>query len=205
MKVFVFPLTGCVFYPNTAKPLNIFEPRYLEMINDSLTTQTPIALAFADEGDGTGFKFEVGKPLPFVREISGYGLPQIIEKRPDGSLLVLMKSLGKCRLKNTLPTSTPYLVCEAESLTEDMDIKTESMAQFLTVHKVLVQWINANIGEESHRQHFLEQLKSPAEAIGCAASYCVQDVDLQQMILEAPNMNEKVNLLYGILSSNEVN
>lgn len=62
MKVFVFPLTGCVFYPNTAKPLNIFEPRYLEMINDSLTTQTPIALAFADEGDGTGFKFEVGKP-----------------------------------------------------------------------------------------------------------------------------------------------
>ena len=35
-KIPVFPLSNFIFFPNTNVPLNIFEPRYIEMINDSM-------------------------------------------------------------------------------------------------------------------------------------------------------------------------
>ena len=35
-KISIFPLSNFIFFPQTSIPLNIFEPRYLQMINDSI-------------------------------------------------------------------------------------------------------------------------------------------------------------------------
>ena len=40
----VFPLGNFIIFPNTTVPLNIFEPRYIEMINDSMKTNKLIGL-----------------------------------------------------------------------------------------------------------------------------------------------------------------
>ena len=40
----VFPLSNFIIFPNTTVPLNIFEPRYVEMINDSLKSNKLIGL-----------------------------------------------------------------------------------------------------------------------------------------------------------------
>jgi len=48
-QVFVFPLQDIVFYPHTVVPLNIFEPRYIKMVEDALETGTPIALVMSQK------------------------------------------------------------------------------------------------------------------------------------------------------------
>ena len=40
----VFPLSNFIIFPHTTVPLNIFEPRYIEMINDSMKTNKMIGL-----------------------------------------------------------------------------------------------------------------------------------------------------------------
>ena len=40
----VFPLSNFIIFPHTTVPLNIFEPRYVEMINDSMKTNKMIGL-----------------------------------------------------------------------------------------------------------------------------------------------------------------
>ena len=40
----IFPLSNFIIFPNTTVPLNIFEPRYVEMINDSMKTNKMIGL-----------------------------------------------------------------------------------------------------------------------------------------------------------------
>jgi len=40
----VFPLGNFIIFPHTTVPLNIFEPRYIEMINDSMKTNKMIGL-----------------------------------------------------------------------------------------------------------------------------------------------------------------
>ena len=41
----VFPLSNFIFYPNTSAPLNIFEPRYIQMINESIKSNRVIGMA----------------------------------------------------------------------------------------------------------------------------------------------------------------
>ena len=43
-KISVFPLSNFIFFPNTNVPLNIFEPRYIEMINDSMKSSRLIGM-----------------------------------------------------------------------------------------------------------------------------------------------------------------
>ena len=43
-KIAVFPLSNFIVFPKTTVPLNIFEPRYVEMINDSMKSDKLIGM-----------------------------------------------------------------------------------------------------------------------------------------------------------------
>ena len=43
-KISIFPLSNFIIFPNTSVPLNIFEPRYIEMINQSMKTDRIIGI-----------------------------------------------------------------------------------------------------------------------------------------------------------------
>ena len=43
-KVAIFPLSNFIIFPKTAVPLNIFEPRYIDMINDSMKSDKLIGM-----------------------------------------------------------------------------------------------------------------------------------------------------------------
>ncbi len=43
-KLAVFPLSNFIIFPNTTVPLNIFEPRYIDMINDNMKANKLIGM-----------------------------------------------------------------------------------------------------------------------------------------------------------------
>ena len=43
-KISIFPLSNFIIFPNTTVPLNIFEPRYIDMIDDSMKSNKIIGL-----------------------------------------------------------------------------------------------------------------------------------------------------------------
>ena len=43
-KIAIFPLSNFIIFPNTSVPLNIFEPRYLDMVNDSMQSNKFIGM-----------------------------------------------------------------------------------------------------------------------------------------------------------------
>lgn len=203
MELFVFPLGHVVFYPSIAKPLHIFEPRYIQMIQDSQSTGTPIAIGYVDEPD-RDYKLESGAPLSFVRPIVGYGTPIILEQRMDGSLGVFLQGAGKARLGKVLERKVPYIVCEAEPIQENHNIDMSQAVHFMTINKVLVSWVNTHIQDQVQREHFLKNIRSAEEVIGCFASYIVADHDMQQLILESNDINEKIDLVSGLIRSGEL-
>lgn len=202
MEVFVFPLGQTVFYPKTSKPLNIFEPRYLQMVKDSIALGVPIAVGFVDD-PGVQHQFFYGQPLSFVRPVVGFGMPLIVEERADGSQLIFLQGKGKARLGKVLDQGTPYIVCEADIIDED-DLLDPSLAvNFLTLQKVLIKWLHNHIPDPHHRDQFIRNLKSPSEVVACVASYMVHDFDMQQLILEANSLDERIQLVMGLVSSSE--
>lgn len=203
MEVFVFPLGHVVFYPSTSKPLNIFEPRYVQMVKDSIAQGVPIALGHVDE-PAQEHVFRTGEELSFVRSIAGFGFPLILEERKDGSLLIFLQGRGKAQLGAVIDRGTPYIVCEATEISENHQMQMNVAQEFMTVNKVLLNWIEKHIPEPSNRDQFLRNIRSAEEVIGCFASYLIADHDMQQLLLESNDINEKIQLVNGLISSGEV-
>lgn len=203
MEVFLFPLVNVTLFPRTTKPLNIFEPRYIAMIKEAVKTHTPVALGYIEDPNKVS-SVSPGGVVPFVREIAGYGYVQIIEERVNGTLLVFLQGQGKVKLGPVIDSSTAYIVCEAEPIAENTVLEASSQVQLGSLLKVLTRWIHTHIPDPSQREIFMRNLVQPEEVVGSFSSYLVRDYDLQQMVLEYDDINEKIHFLYRLMESNEL-
>ncbi len=203
MKVFLFPLVNVTLFPKTTKPLNVFESRYLEMVRDAVATDTPVAIGFIEDPSLIG-SVNPGEEVSFVRGVAGYGQVQIVEERANGTVLVFVQGKGKVRLGKVQASPKPYLICEAEVLFENQLVLSSSSAKVQTLNKLLAHWIRTHIPDQAQRQIFMSQLLGPEEIIGAFAAYLVKDYDLQQLILEMDDINEKIEFLYRLAESSEM-
>lgn len=199
VDVFVFPLPRMVFYPGTTKPLNIFEPRYIQMINDAVESDIPIALAFSEpQRLSEGYWGGLG-----VRRVAGVGRPVILESRTDGTLLILVEALGKVRLgRKRAIGEKPYLVCKADWLEEINRLEPENVFILNRMNKEFVRWLEANVGDREQLSIFLSQLKSPFEKINYLCSLMIHDPEAQQRLLEADDINDRLRVV-SLLSDQE--
>jgi len=101
----VFPLSGVILLPRSNLPLNIFEPRYLEMTNDVLAGDRLIGLIQPD----SGFKSSLSedKPIP-IRNTGCVGRITEFSETDDGRVLITLS--GICRFETTqeLDKDKPY-------------------------------------------------------------------------------------------------
>lgn len=203
MEVFLFPLVNVSLFPKTTKPLNIFEPRYLEMVKEAAEKKLPIAIGFIEDASQVA-PVKAGELVPYVRSIAGYGYPQIVEERLNGTMLVFLQGAGKVRLGRVLDRGTPYLVVEANVIEESTLVAPENEAPLKHLFEILCRWIRNHIPDVQQQDVFMKSLVGPEEILGAFASYLVRDYDLQQMSLEFNDINEKVRFLHRLIESNEL-
>lgn len=193
MKCFVFPLTHANLFPLTTKPLNIFEPRYLQMVEDSLETKTPIALAYVPENGDT------------YRSIAGFGLPQVIDQRPNDTLLIFLPGQGKIRiLQEDTSDTKPYIIADCEIVTEELAVDETLKSKYMTLSKLLVQWVQKHIPDPEQREIFVRSLNGSQEIVSAFAAYLIRDYDLQYEMMEIMNINDQIRYLYRLYESNEL-
>lgn len=90
----LFPLNGTVLLPACDLPLNIFEPRYLNMIDDALKSDRLIGMVQSRE---TG-----------LAPIGGLGRITQFSEMDDGRYMIVLKGLKRFALKDEIQTNTPY-------------------------------------------------------------------------------------------------
>lgn len=203
MEVFLFPLVNVTLFPSTTKPLHIFEPRYLEMVHQSIESSTPIAIGYIEDPTQV-VNVQAGEVVPFVREVAGYGHPQIVEERINGSLLIFLRGQGKARLGAVKHMKTPYIVCEASEIPENNVVETDQLKTLENLHRVLLRWVDKHIPDQIQREIFVKSLSGAVETVGAFAAYMIRDYDLQQMVLEYNDINEKIDFLHRLFESGEL-
>ena len=127
----IFPLSGAVLLPHARLPLNVFEPRYLAMIEDALGKGRMIGLIQLS-------KAEEKSPAPLYSVGCG-GRISTFNETDDGNLQIVLtgvcrfrvaKELAFSRLYRTIrPDWTPYLTDLKES--EDAPIERERLINLL--------------------------------------------------------------------------
>ena len=106
----IFPLPEVVLLPGTILPLHIFEPRYREMVADSLEGDRIIGMAMLKPG------WEEAGENPGIRPIGGAGEIVESEKLPDGRYNILLEGRFRYRILEEREVSTPYRVATVEEV-----------------------------------------------------------------------------------------
>ena len=103
-KVPVFPLSNFIFFPKTTVPLNIFEPRYIQMIDDSIKSNRVIGMI---QPKKTG---QLKKPDLY--DIGCLGKITSFNETEDGRYIVVLSGLIRFRIKNEIENQKKYRECE---------------------------------------------------------------------------------------------
>jgi Lon protease-like protein len=109
----VFPLPNVVFLPGMVLPLNVFEPRYLDLVDHVLEGGRHIGVPLLVDGPRRrGEK-------PDIEPVFGVGHLVFHRRLPDGRRLIRLEGLGRVRAVQELPQTKRFREFEVEPLAED--------------------------------------------------------------------------------------
>ena len=99
----VFPLSNFIIFPNTTVPLNIFEPRYIDMINDSMKSNKLVGMIqpkLLKNNDNE---------IPQLHEIGCMGKITSFKETEETRYLIELKGIIRFKVINEIDTNKRYL------------------------------------------------------------------------------------------------
>jgi Lon protease-like protein len=144
-RIPVFPLRGAILLPRATLPLNVFEPRYLAMVDDVMSGGRVIGILQPDSPDDDDVESPLGKTTGLKR-VGCAGRVTSYQELDDGRLVITLTGIMRFECVDEAETATPYRV---------MSVSYDRFVQDLT----------EGLGEERvDRQNLLRVLKSYLEA-----------------------------------------
>ena len=118
----VFPLSNFIIFPRTSVPLNIFEPRYIDMINDSMKSNKMIGIIQPKISDDKNI-------VPNLYDIGCLGKITSFHETEDGRYLIELKGLIRFEKIKEINTINKYRILEVdfEKFSEDLKIDDQKL------------------------------------------------------------------------------
>jgi len=105
-KIPVFPLSNFIIFPNTTVPLNIFEPRYIQMVDDCMKGNRLIGIV---QPKKTG---DLKKPNLY--EVGCIGKITSFDETEDGRYLIILSGICRYKIVNELTNDKLYRECKID-------------------------------------------------------------------------------------------
>tara|TARA_Y100000590_G_C15676104_1_gene998081 strand:+ start:179 stop:820 length:642 start_codon:yes stop_codon:yes gene_type:complete len=102
-KISVFPLSNFIIFPNTSVPLNIFEPRYIEMIDDTMKSNRIIGMIQPKK---------TKKNIPDLFTVGCAGKITSFNETDDGRYLIVLRGISRFKVLKEIDNNKPYRECE---------------------------------------------------------------------------------------------
>ena len=112
----VFPLSNFIIFPRTTVPLNIFEPRYIEMINDSMKLNKLIGMI-----QPISLNNQYKKPK--LHQVGCLGKITSFTETDDGRYLIELKGIIRFKVINEIQTEKKYRIVNVDYTKYMSDIR----------------------------------------------------------------------------------
>ena len=149
-RIALFPLRGVILLPRATLPLNVFEPRYLEMVDDAMSGSRVIGVV-QPEGNAEE-ESPVGRTVP-LRRIGCAGRITGYEELDDGRLHITLTGIARFTLRDEAPLAKPYraaavayqefqddLVAGAGEADVDREAFLKALKIYLDARKLRIDW-----------------------------------------------------------------
>ena len=189
----VFPLPGALLLPRGQMPLNIFEPRYLAMIDDALRAGHRLIGMIQPDSAHPG---PAEKPNLF--KVGCVGRITQIAETGDGRYLLQLTGIARFRIDEELAVATPYRQCRVDYApfaddfvarrgeeAVDREALLRALSDFLKANKLKADWE----GIENAPNEALVNALAMMSPYGSAE---------KQAMLEAPDLKTRAEILIAI-------
>jgi hypothetical protein len=195
-KIPVFPLSNFIIFPRTTVPLNIFEPRYVDMINDSMKSNKFIGMVQPKN------KNNENSLVPELYKIGCMGKITSFKDTNDGHFLIELKGLIRFQILKEVKSEKKYRECEVdfEKFNDDLNEKNEDL-KFTDLELIFKDLknlfekrgfiINWNALEK-------QSLDETINALAMASPFTLEE---KQILLEAKNLDTRKSKIADILTT----
>jgi Lon protease-like protein len=189
----VFPLAGALLLPRGQMPLNIFEPRYLAMIDDALRAgHRLIGMIQPDTA-------HPGSPEhPNLYKIGCVGRITQFAESGDGRYLIQLTGIARFRVEEELRTTTPYRQCRVR-YAHFVDDFTARKGEEAVDRKSLLDALTGFLKANNLKADWEGIENAPNEAlVNALAMMSPYGAAEKQALLEAPDLKTRAELLVAM-------
>lgn len=195
-RIPVFPLRGAIALPRTTLPLNVFEPRYLSMVDDALKGDRIIGI-IQPVGDGgvTGSPSDRAAPL---QSVGCAARLFAFQEQQDGRMLITLCGVCRFDVADEAKTATPYRTLQVsyDRFATDLGAvpSTDKVprAHLLSVLRRFLDARNLNADWDAIEQSENEDL---VNGLAIAGPFAPPE---KQALLEAATLTERADALIAL-------
>ena len=191
----VFPLSNFIIFPRTTVPLNIFEPRYIDMINDSMKSNKLIGIIQPVSSNNQN-------NLPKLHNVGCLGKITSFRETEDERFLIELKGLIRFEMINEILSDKKYRILEVdyEKFMKDLDKKKEDL-KFSDLELIF-----KNLRSLFEKRGYIINWKSLQnqsldETINALAMASPFSLEEKQILLESENLDDRKNKIAEILNT----
>jgi len=191
----IFPLSNFIIFPNTTVPLNIFEPRYIDMVNDSMQSDKLIGMIQPKNSKNKN-------GIPKLHNVGCLGKITSFRETEDGRYLIELKGKIRFQIINELNTDKKYrsvevdynnylndLSDEKESLNfSDLELIFKDLKSLFEKRGFIINW----------KALEKQSLNETINALAMASPFTIEE---KQILLEAKNLDIRKNKIAEILKT----
>ena len=192
----VFPLSNFIMFPGTSVPLNIFEPRYIDMINDSMKSDKLIGMIQPKKINDSS------NNIPNLHKVGCLGKITTFKDTESGNFLIELKGIIRFETKTEIDTKEKYRSCEVDysPFLNDLENKNENLK--ITDLQLIFKDLKSLFAKRGYVINWKalekQKLDETINALAMASPFSLEE---KQVLLEAENLKIRKNKIAEILST----
>ena len=191
----VFPLSNFIIFPNTTVPLNIFEPRYLDMVNDSMKSNKLIGMIQPKNSrDKNG--------VPKLHDVGCLGKIMSFRETEDGRYLIELKGKIRFHIINEINSDKKYRSVEVDYKGFSNDLSDEkekiNFSDLELIFKDLKSLFEKRGFIINWKALEKQSLDETINALAMASPFSLEE---KQILLEAKSLDVRKNKIAEILKT----
>jgi Lon protease-like protein len=187
----IFPLTGVLLLPRGQLPLNVFEPRYLALVDAALSGDRIIGMIQPQEPEDQTLK-------PRLTQVGCAGRITSYRETDDGRYLITLSGICRFRVAQEIAVSTPYRQVAAEYAPFAGDLSEDDDEAF--PRERLLEALDTYLKRRELKADWRSMMNAPAETlVNALAMLCPFEPNEKQALIEARGWPERVSTLLALL------
>ena len=190
----VFPLSNFIIFPRTTVPLNIFEPRYIEMIDNSMKTNRLIGMIQPKKSG------QLKKPDLY--KVGCAGKITSFNETDDGRYLIILNGICRFKIMDELKNDNLYRECEVkyDDFLKDLNEKSEEIkfSDLNLIFQNLKGLFKKQVYEINWKEIEKQSLDQTINTLSMASPFSLEE---KQVLLESKDLTIRKDRLKEILNT----